>query len=123
MSRHDITPETWQRIEPMVCPKRKERRGRPAKDARNILNGIIWILRTGAPWRDLPPEFGPWQTVYKRFNSWSKSSLWQDVLRELSKEADLEAILLDGTYVRAHQHSAGAKGGAMRRPSAAVAAA
>jgi transposase len=122
MSRHDITTDTWQRIESIVCPTREERRGRPTKDARNILNGIIWILRTGAPWRDLPREFGPWQTVYKRFNSWSKSSLWQDVLLELSHEADLEAILLDGTYVRAHQHSAGAKGGAMLRPSDVVAA-
>jgi len=123
MSRHNITDELWRRLQPLVCPPRKERRGRPAKDARLMLNGILWILRTGAPWRDLPEEFGPWETVYKRFNAWSKSCLWQQVLDELSREADLEAILLDGSYIKAHQHSAGAKGGAMLRPSAAAAAA
>ena len=67
MSRHDIPDELWLRIEPMVCPPRQERRGRPAKDTRLILNGILWILHTGAPWRDLPEEFGSWKTVYKRF--------------------------------------------------------
>jgi transposase len=123
MSRHDISNELWHRIAPFLCPQRQERRGRPAKDARNILNGVIWILRTGAPWRDLPEEYGPWQTVYKRFNAWSKSSLWGEILDSLSSEADLEAASVDGTYVRAHQHSAGAKGGPKLRPSAAVVAA
>ena len=122
MSRHDITTDTWKRIEPIVCPARQEHRGRPAQDARTVLNGIIWILCTGAPWRDLPQEFGPWQTVYKRFNAWSKSSVWRDVLLELSHEADLESVLIDGTYIRAHQHSAGGKGGATPKPSGAVAA-
>ena len=107
-------------LEPIVCPPRQERRGRPAKDTRLILNGILWILHTGAPWRDLPEEFGSWKTVYKRFNAWSKSLLWQDVLSKLSIEADLEAIFLDGSYVRAHQHASGGKGGATPRLSGAV---
>jgi transposase len=85
-----------------------------------MLEGIIWILRTGAPWRDLPKEFGPWQTVYKRFNAWSSSALWQDILASLSREADLEAVLLDGSYVRVHKHAAGGKGGATLRQSAAA---
>lgn len=76
-----------------------------------MLNGILWILRTGAPWRDLPDEFGPWQTVYKRFNMWAKSAVWQDLLAQLAQDADIEAIMLDGSYIRAHQHSAGGKGG------------
>ncbi len=88
-----------------------------------MFNGVLWILRTGAPWRDLPSEFGPWQTVYKRFNAWSKSSIWQEILAMLPREADLESILLDGSYVRAHQHSAGAKRGPTPRLSAAAGAA
>jgi transposase len=121
MSRHHISDALWQRLQPLVCPPRQERRGRPAKDARLMLNGILWVLRTGAPWRDLPEEFGPWETVYKRFNAWAKSSLWKQVLNELSREADSESILMDGSYVRAHQHSAGAKGGATPRRLAAAA--
>jgi transposase len=58
MSRHDIPDELWQRLEPLVCLRRKDPRGRPAKDARLMFNGVLWILRTGAPWRDLPAEFG-----------------------------------------------------------------
>ena len=116
MSRHDIPDELWKRIEPIVCPPRHERRGRPAKDARLMLNGILWILYTGAPWRDLPEEFGSWKTVYKRFNAWSKSEIWQEVLRKLSNEADMEAIFLDGSYVRAHQHASGGMGGVTPRP-------
>lgn len=120
MSRHDITDELWQRIEPHVRPVRKDPRGRPSTDTRFILNGVIWILRTGAPWRDLPEEFGPWQTVYKRFNAWSKSKVWGTILDELCSEADLESIMLDGSYVRAHQHAAGARGAAKNKRLGAV---
>ena len=123
MSRHDISDELWQRLEPLVCLPRKDPRGRPSKDARLMFNGVLWILRTGAPWRDLPAEFGPWQTVYKRFNAWAKLPLWQDILATLAQDADLEAVLFDGSYVRAHQHAAGGKGGAKPRPSAAAVAA
>lgn len=122
MSRHNIPDELWQRLESLIRQPHKDPRGRPSKDPRLMFNGVIWILRTGAPWRDLPTEFGPWQTVYKSFNAWSKSALWEEILAVLSSEADLEAILLDGSYVRAHQHSAGAKGGATTRPLAAVGA-
>lgn len=67
-----------------------------------MLNGILWILHSGAPWRDLPEEFGPWQTVYKRFNRWAKSPLWQEILSFLASEADLESLCMDGSYVRVH---------------------
>ena len=76
-----------------------------------MLNGVLWILRTGAPWRDLPYEFGSWQTVYKRFNTWAKSSCWNGILDILADDADLESIMVDGSYTRAHQHSAGGEGG------------
>jgi len=69
MSRHDITTGTWQRIEPILCPSCEERRGRPTKDTCNILNCTIWILRAGAPWRDLPREFCPQFEAHKRINS------------------------------------------------------
>lgn len=117
MSRHHISDNQWKRLEPLLCPTRKERRGRPAKAARIMLDGILWILRTGAPWRDLPDEFGPWQTVYKRFNMWAKSSVWSSILSGFAEDADYEAVMIDGSYIRAHQHSAGAKGGVKRRPS------
>uniref|UniRef100_UPI0004821206 transposase n=1 Tax=Desulfovibrio inopinatus TaxID=102109 RepID=UPI0004821206 len=92
MSRHNISDDLWQRFQPFLCPPRQERRGRPPKDARLMFNGIVWVLRTGAPWRDLPEEFGPWQTVYKRFNALAKSHIWQEILATFSREADLEVI-------------------------------
>ena len=112
-SRYHISDAQWERLEPLLCPARKERRGRPGKAARLMFDGIIlWILRTGAPWRDLPAEFGPWQTVYKRFNMWAKSSVWASILSNFAEDADFEVVMVDGSYIRAHQHSAGAKGGA-----------
>jgi transposase len=88
-----------------------------------MIEAILWKHRTGAPWRDLPESFGPWTSVYTRFDTWSKRSLdirgrmrprmgvWQDVLEWLRKDADIESVMLDGTIARAHQHSAGQKGG------------
>lgn len=116
MIRHAISDELWQRLEPLLCPTRKELRGRPAKDARLMLNGILWILHSGAAWRELPEQFGPWQTVYKRFNRWANSSLWQDILNHLARDADLEAVCLDSTCVRVHQRATGGKGGVRPRP-------
>lgn len=120
MSRHDIIDELWQRIEPHVRLVRKDPRGRPSPDTRLILNGVIWILRTGGPWRDLPEEFGAWPMVYKRFNAWSKSKVWGTILQELCSEADFESIMLDGSYVRVHQHAAGARGAAKNKRLDAV---
>lgn len=85
-------------------------RGRPSKDARLMVHGVLWILRTGAPWRDLPAEFGPWRTMYKRFNAWTNLLLWQDILAALAQGTGLEAVLSDGSYVRA-QHPGGCKPG------------
>ena len=95
----------------MLERKRKDPRGRPLKDNRMIFNGILWIMKTGAPWRDLPPEYGPWQTVYKRFALWSKLAIWDDILEQLFQDADHETISIDASYVKLHQHGTGAKGG------------
>ena len=94
-----------------------------------IINAILWILRTGAPWRDLPERYGPWQTVASRFYRWQKDRLWQSVLEELQRQKDRsgrvewEVHFLDSTNVRAHQHAAGAKGGRISRPWAGAGAA
>ena len=76
---------------------------------------MLWKLRTGAPWRDIPEEFGSWQTVYTRFFRWGRSGLLRSILEELKKEADTEWIMIDSTIVRAHQHAAGAKEGRKRK--------
>lgn len=90
--------------------------GRPALDHRRILNGILWLLRTGAPWRDLPLHYGAWQTIASGFYRWRKAGIWDRILRALQQQADAAGLLdwkmhfVDSTVVRAHQHAAGARG-------------
>jgi transposase len=116
MSRGDLTDKQWERLEPLL-PLQKPRTGRPAADHRRILNGILWVLRTGAPWRDLPEQYGSWSTVASRFYRWRKAGIWDHVFAAVQEVADAENRLdwevhyVDGTIVRAHQHAAGAKGG------------
>ena len=88
------------------------RAGRPAKNDRNFIEAVLWWHRTGVPWRDLPIEFGPWSTVFNRFDRWSKSGKWQRLLEALKSDVDSEWHSLDSTVNRAHQHAAGGKGGA-----------
>ena len=93
---------------------------RPAVDHRRILNGMLWILRTGAPWRDLPERYGPWRTVASRFYRWQRAGIWERILASVQAQADAEGQLnwevhsVDGTIIRAHQHAAGAKKGLQR---------
>ena len=113
MSRHDLTDTQWERLQPLL-PAQKPHTGRPAVDHRRIINGMLWILRTGAPWRDLPERYGPWSTVASRFYRWRKAGLWTRLLATLQQHADgagdldWEMHYVDGTIVRAHQHAAGA---------------
>ena len=104
-----------------MLPPQKPKTGHPAKDHRLVLNGILWVLRTGAPWRDAPPAYGPWQTLATRFYRWVKAGLWDRILAELQRQGDAEGELdwdlhhVDGSVIRAHQHAAGAqKGGSAR---------
>ena len=116
MARDILTDEQWERIRPLL-PSQKPRTGRPNKDHRTVVNAILWIDRTGAPWRDLPPEYGPWRSVATRFYRWVKAGVWDRVLGELQRQADAQGELdwklhhVDGSAVRAHQHAAGAKKG------------
>lgn len=112
--RHELTDEQWERIMPLL-PAQTPDTGRPAKDHRTVLNGILWILRTGAPWRDLPDRYGNWQTVYSRFRRWQQAGVWEQVLIEFQTEAahdgtlDGSLVLIDGSTIRAHQQAAGAR--------------
>jgi transposase len=98
-----------------MLPPQKPSSGRLAKDHRTVLEGILWIVRTGAPWRHLPSRFGSWRTVSSRFYRWRRAGVWDTILAELQRQADAEGRLdwslhfVDSTVIRAHQHAAGAK--------------
>lgn len=113
-NRGDLTNEQWEQIE-LLLPKAKTKRGRPAQNHRQLLNGILWVLRTGAPWRDMPDRYGKWTTIYSRFQRWRKAAIWDKMFAELQTTLDVksnvdwEIHFIDSTTVRAHQHAAGAK--------------
>ena len=113
VQRHCVTDDQWELVADLVEVEPKAT-GRPPKDRRTLLNGIFWILRTGAAWRDLPERFGKWQTVYDHFNHWSKDGTFDAILRRLQKATvDAEEIdeglwCVDGTIVRAARCAAGA---------------
>ena len=129
MDRRELTDDQWEKLQPLLPPQ-KPRTGRTNRDHRLVLEGILWVLRTGAPWRDVPARFGPAGTVSSRFYRWRAAGIWDRVLAALQRQADRDGDLdwtlhfVDGTVVRAHQHAAGAKGGTRRaRRSAAAGAA
>jgi transposase len=117
-----LTDAQWERIAPLL-PGKKGDPGRSGEDNRRSLEGILWIVRTGAPWRDLPDVFGNWFTVWKRFRRWALKGVFEKVFKALSGEPDMEYALIDGTIIKVHRHGAGAKGGLKIRPSANRAAA
>ena len=109
-----LTAEQWAKIEPLL-PKPTKKGGRPPKPHRPKVEAMLWILRTGAPWRDLPSAYGPWELVYTRFSRWSQSGVLARLFAALSRERDDEGYLIDATIVRAHQDASGAaKKGASR---------
>ena len=122
MIRTVLTDAQWERIAPLL-PGKKGDPGRSGDDNRRSLEGILWIVRTGAPWRDLPDYFGNWFTVWKRFRRWALKGVFEKVFKTLSGEPDMEYALIDGTIVKVHRHGAGAKGGLKIRLSANRAAA
>jgi transposase len=113
MRRHEIKDEDWERIRDLL-PGKAGDPGVTAKDNRLFVNAVLWIAKTGAPWRDLPERFGHGNSVWRRFDRWSKKGVWERVFQAL-QDPDLEWLMFDSTVVRAHQHAAGAKGGNLPR--------
>jgi transposase len=113
LRRHALTDDQWRQIAPLLPPRAGP--GRPPKDHRLVIDGILWILRTGAPWRDLPVRFGPWKTVYERFRGWTRTGVWEDLFQRLraTRHADggidWQLFMIDATVVRAHKAAAGAE--------------
>jgi transposase len=104
--RYDLSDFEWSVIEPLLP---KDRRGRKPRDNRRVLNGIFWVLRTGAPWRDLPERYGPYTTAYNRFNRWRKAGIWDRLMDAIVKAHDGKVQMIDSSIVRVHQHASGAK--------------
>lgn len=109
LRRYELTDQEWEQVASLLPPEKTGKPGRPSKDNRTMLNGMVWIARSGAPWRDLPERYGPWNSVYSRFRKWIDDGILDNIFRVLSLEAELYELSLDATIVQAHQHSAGAK--------------
>lgn len=112
LGRGELTDKAWRLIEPLL-PENGKRGGR-WQDHRKVVNGILWKLRTGAPWRDLPSRYGPWQTCYDRFVRWRRDGTWDRLLSHAQTKSDAVSevsweVSVDSTVARAHQHAAGAR--------------
>ena len=106
--RHELSDEQWDSlVEFLPAPHGRQ----SDKGDRNFVNAVVWIAKTGAPWRDLPNRFGPWKTVYNRFLRWAKKDAWRDIFRSLCINDDDVGAILDGSIVRAHQDASGGHGG------------
>jgi transposase len=120
LDRHDLTDEEWALLEPLL-PSQKPQRGGRWADHRTVINGVFWRTRCGLPWRDVPPNYGHWKTVYNRHRRWSADGIWEGLLDVLRRDADRAEgaqwmVGIDAGVVRAHQHAAGAR----HRPPADV---
>jgi transposase len=122
MERFVLTDAQWARMEPH-CLGKKSDPGRSGGDNRLFVEAVLWIARTGSPWRDLPPLFGKWNTVFKRYRDWVKADVFGHLFGAASDEPDMEYAMVDATIVKVHRHGQGAKGGLRGRPSAAPRAA
>jgi transposase len=118
MSRFDLSDAEWALIAPLLP---SDVRGVARVDDRRVLDGIFYILRTGAPWRDLPARYGPHTTVYNRFNRWAKKGIWIRVFEALTEHMPDAMVHIDSSIIRAHQHAAGAKKGGRITPSVSLA--
>ncbi|HKH66572.1 MAG TPA: IS5 family transposase [Reyranella sp.] len=110
MDRLVLSDEQWERIAPLIIG-RPDQKGSTGRDNRLFVEGVLWIVRTGAPWRDLPSMFGEWNSVFRRFSRWSRKGIWWRIFEAMSDDRDFEYLIVDSTVVRAHQHASGAKKG------------
>jgi transposase len=119
MGRYDLSEGEWRLIAPLLPDKP---RGVARVDDRRVINGIFYVLRTGSPWRDLPERYGPYTTVYNRYNRWARAGVWLRMFEALAARSPQSMQLIDSSIIRAHQHAAGAKKGVRITPSAVLVA-
>lgn len=122
MARQNLRDDQWERIAHLL-PGKPGDRGRTAADNRLFVEAVLWMARSGAPWRDLPETFEPWNSVYKRFARWQERGVWQRLFGALAGDTDLEEVCIDSTVIRVHQHAAGTQKKEGPRRSVARAAA
>ncbi len=112
--RYELTAAQWKRLERLL-PGKASDPGRTAADNRLFINGVLWVLRSGAHWHDLPERYGKWKSLHKRFSRWAKAGVWERVFEALIDDPNNEYLMLDTTLVRAHQQAATGKGGTATR--------
>ena len=117
MTRRVLNDAQRATIEPF-CPGKKSDAGQTGGDARLFMEAVLWIVRTGAQWRELPGEFGKWNSVFKRFRRWVQADAFYRMFKALAADSDLEYTMIDGTIVKVHRSGQGAKGGLSARPLA-----
>ncbi len=117
MNRYVLTDAQWARMEPHCLGKASDP-GRSGGDNRLFLEAVLWIARTGSPWRDLPASFGKWNPVFKRYSDWVKAGVFKRIFEVVSDDPDMEYAMVDAPIVKVHRHGHGAKGGLKIRPSA-----
>ena len=108
--RPDISDRMWTLLQPHL-PGRKGSSGRNARENRQFINAVFWILRTGAPWRDLPPYYGDWKNTHRRFCRWRDKGVWEKLFNLFVQNPDFEWLMIDSSYIKVHPHAAGAVGG------------
>ena len=115
MDRSVLTDAQWAKMEPHCLGKPTDP-GRSGSDNRRFIEAVLWIVRTGSPWRDLPAHFGNWSTAFRRFSDWRKADVFVTLFQACSDEPDLEYAMVDATIVKVHRHGQGATGGLRARP-------
>jgi transposase len=108
--RYELSEAQWHRIEPFL-PGKASDPGRTAADNRNFVNGVLWVLRSGARWSDLPERYGKFKSVHKRFARWAAKGVWDRIFEDLTRDRENDYLMIDTTIVRAHQQAATGKGG------------
>ena len=112
--RYELSDEQWERICGLI-PGKTGDPGRTGADNRLFVNGVLWVLRSGAHWHDLPPRYGKWKSMHKRFTRWARAGVWERIFAALTTDRDNDYLMLDSTLVRAHQQAATGKGGTRTR--------
>ncbi len=112
--RYELHESQWERIEQLL-PGKREDPGRSGRDNRLFVHGVLWVLRSGARWSDLPERYGKWKSVHKRFTRWARAGVWEEIFNALLKDPQNDYLMLDATLVKAHQQAATGKGGPKTR--------